>query len=124
MEKLSKTKIKNQLKRKSSPEIRDTISLALKNKNWNNIAKMLSTPKRRRVQVNLLNIEKETSIGDTVVVPGKILSKGEITKKIRICALSYSATALQKIKKSKTDAVSIIDEIKKNPRAEGIKLIK
>ncbi|MEK6934137.1 MAG: 50S ribosomal protein L18e [Nanoarchaeota archaeon] len=124
MEKLSKTKIKNQLKRKSSPEIRDTISLALKNKNWNNIAKMLSTPKRRRVQVNLLNIEKETSIGDTVVVPGKILSKGEITKKIRICALSYSATALQKIKKSKSDAVSIIDEIKKNPRAEGIKLIK
>ena len=124
MEKLSKTKIKNQLKRKSSPEIRDTISLALKNKNWNNIAKMLSTPKRRRVQVNLLNIEKETSIGDTVVVPGKILSKGEITKKIRICALSYSATALQKIKKSKSDAVSIIDEIKKNPKAEGIKLIK
>ncbi|MBI2631625.1 50S ribosomal protein L18e [Candidatus Pacearchaeota archaeon] len=123
-EKISKTKLKMQLKRKTSSDLRNTISLALKNKNWNHIAKMLSTPTRNHATVNLTDIEIKTSVGDTVVIPGKVLSLGEISKKIRICALSFSSGALQKIKKTKSEIVSLAEEISKNPKAEGIKLIR
>lgn len=121
---LSKTKLKMQMQRKTSSDLRSTISLALKNKNWNPIAQMLSTPTRNHAAVNLSDIEKKTSVGDTVVIPGKILSLGEISKKIRICALSFSSGALQKIKKTKSEIVSIAEEINKNPKAEGIKIIR
>lgn len=121
---ISKTKVKKQLNRKTSPSVRDTIALALKNKSWNQIAKIISTPRRNHVSVNLLDIEKQTSIGDTVVVPGKVLSSGSLSKKIRICAISFSAVALQKIKKTKSEAVSLMEEIKNNPKAEGIKIIR
>lgn len=121
---ISKTKVKRQLGKKTSPNLRDTIALALKNKGWNPVAKMISTSKRNHADVNLLDIEKQTSVGDTVVIPGKVLSSGEITKKIRICALSFSSSALQKIKKTKSEPIALAEEIKKNPKAEGIKIIR
>ena len=67
---------------------------------------------------------KETEEGDTVVVPGKVLSNGEINKKIRIVALSFSKEAEEKLGKKKCEVVSILEEIKVNPKAEGIKILK
>ena len=85
---------------------------------------MLSAPRRRKIQVNLEKIEKETKEGDTVIVPGKVLSQGDITKKIRVAALNFSSTAEKKLKSKKCELVSIKEEIKINPRAEGIKILK
>ncbi len=119
----SKTKIKKQAKRKFNPEIVETIFLAKKNKNWLKIAEMLSAPRRRKIQVNLEKIEKETKEGDTVIVPGKVLSQGDITKKIRVAALTLSSTAEKKLKNKKCEIATIKEEIKINPKAEGIKVL-
>lgn len=119
----SKTKIKKQLNKKTNPILIETIRLAVKNKPWFKLAEMLSTPTRNFPIINLEDIEKKTSVGDTVVIPGKVLSSGEITKKIRICALSISKTAKEKLKKSKSEIISIYQEIKTNPKAEGIKIL-
>ena len=72
----------------------------------------------------MFEINAHTKEGDTVVIPGKVLSKGELTKKIRLCALGISEVAREKLKKTKTEYATILEEIKKNPRAEGIKVIK
>tara|TARA_Y100000310_G_C20619464_1_gene782464 strand:- start:141 stop:512 length:372 start_codon:yes stop_codon:yes gene_type:complete len=121
---MSKTKIAMRAQRKSNSELLETILEAKKLKGWEKIAKILSGATKRQASVNLSQIDKETKVGDTVVIPGKVLSLGELTKKVRIVALSFSASALEKIKEAKGEAVTILEEIKKNSKGEGIKLIR
>jgi len=121
---VSKTKIKFRRKKKTNQELVETISLALKNKPWGKISQFLSSSTKKYSSVNLYQIEKQTSAGDTVVIPGKVLSQGELTKKVRICSLSISEAAREKLKKTKSEYVSILEEIKKNPKAQGVKLIR
>jgi len=121
---ISKTKIKNRTKHKTNYELIETTRNANKNKAWLKVAQILSAPTRDYSSVNLEKVDKETKAGDTVVVPGKVLGSGELTKKVRICALSFSSSALIKMKSTKSEAVSINDEIKLNPKAEGVKIIR
>ncbi|AAR39331.1 NEQ489 [Nanoarchaeum equitans Kin4-M] len=64
------------------------------------IAELLSKPKRRKKHfvVNLWKIEKHSNDGDTIIVPGKVLGSGELTKDVKVVALSFSQTALEKLK--------------------------
>lgn len=123
MEHISKTKIKFNAKRKTNPEVSETLSLALKQKNWLQFAKIIGSSRRKYSKVNLSNIENQTTTGDTVIIIGKVLGKGDVSKRIRVCALGFSKSALEKLKKTKSEVVSISEEIKKNPKAEGLKLI-
>ena len=120
---LSKTKINERTRRKTNPYLEETIRLALKHENWIAIAKFLSGPTRKYESINLSQIEEKTKLGDTVLIPGKVLSEGNITKKIRICALSISYPAKEKLKSSKSEFATIAEEIKKNPKAEGVRVI-
>lgn len=122
--KKSKTKINKQAKRKTNPEVAETIFKAKKRKNWLGIAGLLSGPTRKYSGVNLQEIEKESKEGDTIVIPGKVLGKGDVSKKIRVCALSFSAEAEKKLKARKCEIVSIIKEIEVNPEARGIKILR
>lgn len=121
---LSNTKMKVRIRRKTNPSLVETINAAMEKEPWKPLAKNLSGPTRKFVSLNLFEIDSQTSEGDTVIVVGKVLSKGELTKKLRICALAFSNSALEKIKGSKSEALSILDEIKKNPKAEGVKILK
>jgi len=119
----SKTKMKMQGRRKSSPVLEDTIREGLKNEGWRKVVGILSGSTKNYKSINLFEIDKQSKAGDTVVVVGKILSEGELTKKIKICALSVSKKAEVRIKESKSEIVSILEEIKKNPKAEGVKVL-
>lgn len=119
----SKTKIDKQLQRKTNPELVETILKAKKKEGWLKIADTLSRPRKRKAGVNLDTINKQTKEGDTVVVPGKVLGVGNISKKIRVAALGFSESAKEKLKAKKGEIVSIQEEIKANPKAQGIKII-
>ena len=120
---LSRTKLKKRTRRKTNPYLVETIRLALKHENWTPIVKILSGATRQHSSVNLSQIEEKTKLGDTVLILGKVLSEGNITKKIRICALSISYPAKEKLKSSKSEFATIAEEIKKNPKAEGVRVI-
>jgi len=120
----SNTKIKRQIRRKTNPEIVETIKSAREHKGWKELVDKLTGPSRNYSAMNLNEIDKKTSVGDTVMIIGKVLSKGEVTKKIRVCALSFSENAREKLKKSKSEAVTILQEIKINPKVEGIKVLR
>jgi len=121
---ISKTRINRKLERKTSSDLVETIILAKKLKPWLKIAHLISVPRRKQAAVNLKDIEKETKEGDTILVPGKVLGQGEISKKIRIAALYFSESAMKKLKEKKCEQVSIKEEIKVNPKAQGIKVMR
>ncbi len=120
----TKTTIEKQLKRKTNIELVKTIISAKKNKGWIKIAETLSGPSRKRANVNIERIEQESVKGEIIVIPGKVLSLGEINKKIKVVALNFSDNAKEKLLNSKCEIISILEEIKKNPQAKGIKILK
>ncbi len=122
---ISIRKIKARTKHKTNSSTSQAILLALKSKSkgWFPAAQRLSAGTRQHLAINLDRIDELTKAGDTVIVLGKVLGVGEITKKVRICALGFSCSARDKLKKTKSEAVSLLEEIQKNPRAEGIKII-
>ncbi|MCX6803441.1 MAG: 50S ribosomal protein L18e [Candidatus Diapherotrites archaeon] len=72
---------------------------ATKKEIWSDLALRLQGPSRGMPIVNLdkLNNEARKNEGKILIVPGKILSKGEITKKLIIAAVSISEGAKKKI---------------------------
>jgi len=120
----TKTKIEKQLHRKINKDLVNTIIAAKKHKNWNEIAHLLSSPRRKKIYVNLQKINEEGKEGEKIMVPGKVLSLGEIEKKIKISAVSFSERAKEKLLKYKCEVSTILEEIKKNPEAKGVKILK
>ena len=120
----TKTKISKQEKRKTNPELVETIRKARKNEKWLEVAGILSASRKKRAEINLDKINKESKEKDIIVIPGKVLSQGEINKKIKVVALGFSESAKEKLLNSKCEIVSILEEIKKNPEAKGIKILK
>jgi len=90
---------------------------------WDYVAEILARPTRRRVAVNLSKINKYSNEGDVVVVPGKVLGMGSLSKSITIAAFSYSYSAINKIKSSGSKLMYINDIIKENPRGSGVKVV-
>jgi len=113
---ISKTKISKRSKKKTNPELVGTI-MAVKKDNQE-LAQLLSLPTRKQIKKNLYEINQEAKDGETVIVPGKVLGKGELDKKVRIVALSFSSSALKKLDKGKIHYSLLTDEIKKE-KMEG-----
>ncbi len=120
----TKTKIETQLRKKTNQEVVETIIKSKKSKNWFEVAKVISGPRRKRVVMNLEEINKIVKEGEHVLIPGKVLSKGNLDKKIKIVASDISEVAKEKLEKAKISYSNILDEIKKNPEAKGLRILK
>lgn len=96
---------------------------AKESKLWKRIFKDLNKPSRQRRIVNLYKIEQHARDGETILVPGKVLSVGEINKKIDVAALSFSSAAKVKITKANGRALSINELLKQNPEGKKIRIL-
>ncbi len=117
---ISKTQIDKKMKRKTNPNLVETIFIAKKN-NLLDLAKELAKPTKQQIKINLnkLNELKENNI----MVVGKVLGEGNIEKKIKISALSFSESAKEKLKKASCEIKTIQKEIKDNVKLKGVKII-
>lgn len=120
----SKRQIEKQTQKKGSTNLVETIQIAKKNSSWGDIARILSGPRRKRKELNLDELNKQIEGDKILVIPGKVLSQGELDKKVKISAFNFSEKAKQKLKEAKIEFNYIIDEIKKNPSGIKIKIIK
>ena len=102
----------------------ETILRAAKNEKWIDVARVISGPRRNRLNLNLDIIDREAKDGEKIIIPGKVLSQGRINKKIKLIALSFSENAKEKLSKEKIDFSTISEEIKKNPDAKGLRILK
>ena len=89
---------------------------------WKAIATELEKPRRIRRVVNLERINRVCNDNETIVVPGKVLSAGELNKKLTVAAFSFSESALNKINE-KGKAISIEELIKTNPKGSKVRII-
>ena len=89
---------------------------------WKRIASDLERPTRIRRKVNLYKIEKVLRKDETAVVPGKVLSLGEYTKKNSVAAYQFSDAAKEKINKT-GKAISIHQLMKENPNGKRVRII-
>ncbi len=119
----SKTLIDKQAKRKYNPDLVETILKAKKHEKWQRVAGLLSLPRKLKIEKNLDEIDKESKEADTIIVPGKVLGNGEISKRIRIAAVSFSKESIRKLKEKKCEIVSLKKEIEINPEARGVKIL-
>jgi large subunit ribosomal protein L18e len=120
----SKTKIEKQLKKKTNSELVETIIAAKKKDKWLEVAGLLSSSRKNQANLNLSEINKQAKEGEVVIVPGKVLSQGEIDKKVTIAALNFSEKAKEKLIKAGSKVLSIVEEIKSNPEAKGLHILK
>ena len=68
---------------------------------------LVTIPRRRRIVVNLDEINRRSRDGESVLVPGKILGIGSVRKKLKICAVEYSKGVVEKLKGSKCEMVDV-----------------
>lgn len=90
---------------------------------WKRLASDLEMPTRQRRSVNLWRIERNASDGETVVVPGKVLGDGALTKKVTIAAFGFSAEAKRKLDESGVKSLSIEELMQRHPDGKDIKII-
>ena len=94
---------KKQISRKSNSELVKTID-ELKRASrendapiWKSIAKKLEGPNRNWPVVNVSKIEYNASKNGKVVIPGKLMGSGTLSKKVTVSAYSFTKSAVEKI---------------------------
>jgi large subunit ribosomal protein L18e len=90
---------------------------------WKDIALRLEKPSNNWPVVNLNRISKHIQDKETAIIPGKVLSTGNLTKKVTIAAWSFSDKSKEKIKKAGGNYISIEELIKNNPKGENLRIL-
>ncbi len=90
---------------------------------WQAVAEKLNKPTRQKVEVNISDIERNAKSGETIVVPGSVLSNGNLTKQVKIAAWKFSPKASEKIKSVHGEILTIEELVKKNPEGSGVKIL-
>ncbi|ESS10690.1 MAG: LSU ribosomal protein L18AE [uncultured archaeon A07HR60] len=90
---------------------------------WQDIADRLEKPRRTHAEVNLGRIERYAQEDETVVIPGKVLGSGVLTKDVTVAAVDFSSTAETKIDQA-GEAVSIDRLLADNPSGSGVRILR
>jgi len=90
---------------------------------WKDIALRLGKPSRLWPEINLDRIDKYIGEKETALIPGKVLSQGNLTKKVSIAAWSFSDKSIEKINKAGGKAISIQELAKNNPKGKDIRIL-
>ena len=63
---------------------------------WKRIAKELEKSTKRMRTVNIYKIEKHCKEGETALIPGKVLSMGELKKNVSVILVSHDLDLIRK----------------------------
>ncbi len=123
------SKIRRMQKRKSNPNLVTLIDFLLNEaaKNdaaiWKVVAEKIAKPRQLYAEVNVSKLEKYAKPDEYVIVPGKVLGSGSITKPVKVAALGFSETAKRKIEEAGGQCMKIEELVKVNPRGSGVRIV-
>ncbi|PIT85534.1 50S ribosomal protein L18e [Candidatus Micrarchaeota archaeon CG10_big_fil_rev_8_21_14_0_10_59_7] len=113
---------------KHGPENIQTLKLVTKlNKKkglWRKVSEILCSSRRRRPEMNVGRLAKVTKAGDIAVLPGKLLSGGEIGHAVTIGCMGASASAKTKVEAAKGKVVALPVLFEKHADGKGVRLLK
>ncbi|MEM2099392.1 MAG: 50S ribosomal protein L18e [Candidatus Bathyarchaeia archaeon] len=91
---------------------------------WRDVAENLAKPNKRRIAVNLSQINRTTNKKAIIVVPGKVLGTGTLDHPVTVAAFSVSEKAKEKLAKAKANFLSIQELVKENPKGTNVLIIR
>lgn len=90
---------------------------------WSSVADRLERARHQRPPMNVGQLARVTAPEEVVVVPGKLLAEGPLSKRLTVAALSYSAAARAKVHAAGGTALSISELVKAKPDGAGVRLL-
>jgi len=90
---------------------------------WRDVARRLEGPTARRPCINLSRIERFTVEGETVVIPGKVLAGGQVSKKITVGAYALSENAIRKLNTAGCRVMDLKEMASANPKGSNVKIL-
>ena len=90
---------------------------------WKAVAGRLESPARTWPSINISRLERHAEAKTTVVVPGKLLGAGAISKPLTVGAFSFSAAAREKIEAAGGSCLSLPEMLKAHPKGAGVRLM-
>ncbi|MFT7615226.1 MAG: large subunit ribosomal protein L18e [Candidatus Woesearchaeota archaeon] len=90
---------------------------------WKRMADELSKSTRARRTVNMTKLQSVTKDGDSIIVPGKVLATGVLTKKLTVVTYEISEAAKVKITAAGGKVVLLAEEVQKNPKGSKLRII-
>ena len=91
---------------------------------WRDIALRLEKPKRNWAEANLSKLERYAQDGETIVVPGKVLAAGNISKKITVAAYDFSDAAAKAIVAAGGKTLTLEELAESNPKGTGVRIMR
>ena len=82
---------------------------------WREVSDYLNVPSRQSKSINLFRISKYANENDIIIVPGKVLGNGDLTKKVTIACYRISDSAKRKVMESGSSVMSIEEALQKWP---------
>jgi large subunit ribosomal protein L18e len=98
-------------------------AIVSKQRFWKTLAVELEKPTRQRREVNLSRLNRFTEEGEIVVVPGKVLSSGDLDHKLTIAAWRFSESSLEKINGQKGKAITIEELMKSDIKGKKVRIM-
>lgn len=89
---------------------------------WERIAKELERSTRRNVAVNLSKLALVVREGEIALVPGSVLSRGNLPRKMTVAAVRFSEAAREKITQ-RGEALSLFELLEKNPQGKKVRIV-
>lgn len=90
---------------------------------WGCVAESLSKSRKNRPEVNIHSINNNTSKGDVVVVPGKVIGSGRLSHNVDVAAFKFTEGAREEITKAGGRVLTIEELIKENSTGSGVKIL-
>ncbi|MEE9237415.1 MAG: 50S ribosomal protein L18e [Thermoplasmata archaeon] len=90
---------------------------------WRDLAKRLSRASSRWAEVNLSRLERYSAKGDILVVPGKLLGSGQISKPIKVAAFRTSKTAREKVEAAGGEVLEFRQLMREYPKGSGVRIM-
>ncbi len=90
---------------------------------WSAVADRLARARHQTTPLNVGQLERIASAGETIAVPGKLLAHGPLSKRLTVGAFGFSAEARAKIHAAGGTAVSLAELLKSHPDGTGVRLL-
>ncbi len=123
------SRIRRLQRRKSNPNlvrlIDELLSASAENnaRVWKDIAERLAKPLRNYAEVNIAKLERYGREGEMILVPGKVLGSGMVSKPLTVAAWRFSQSAREKIEGAGGKCLSFSEVLRINPGGKNVRII-